>query len=160
MDKVYNRQKIENNKICAPYYINIPDTNGFSNGDEIVKSGDSIDIVSEYKFDAVNPNDPTLEENFEDMISDAIKEIRTKSSLKSSSLTSLKRVIETIDKKDKQYKRDPIDVLSVDDLTTQIKIKAIRACLTSDNIKKEDELLDIAVYSILTLEKMIKERGG
>ena len=48
-------------------------------------------------------------------------------------------------------------MLSVDDLLTQIKIKAIRAKLTLEDEKRMDELLDIAVYSILTLEKMLME---
>lgn len=67
-------------------------------------------------------------------------------------------IIESIQKilnqKNTQYKTDPIQILSTDDLLCQIKIKAVRAQLTSDSDKLEDELLDIIVYSMLTLDKI------
>ena len=55
--------------------------------------------------------------------------------------------------KNDQYLIDPIDVLSIDDLLCQIKIKAVRAQLTSREEKREDELMDIIVYCLLTLDK-------
>lgn len=72
----------------------------------------------------------------------------------------LKAVTDILNSKDTQYHTDPIGVLSVDDLLCQIKIKAIRAQLTSPGnfTKLEDELLDIIVYSILTLKKVQSDR--
>ena len=80
--------------------------------------------------------------------------------LKSDNMKSLERVIDTINRKDKQYFKDPIQVLSIDDLLTQVKIKVIRAKLTLDDEKRKDEILDGAVYLILTLEKMLMEPVG
>lgn len=77
---------------------------------------------------------------------------------KSDTSKALDRVINTLDSKCNQYRKDPIDVLSIDELLTQLKIKVIRAQLTSDNLKQEDELLDVAVYAILTLDKMLKNK--
>ena len=61
-----------------------------------------------------------------------------------------------INAKSTQYATDPITVLSLADLLTQIKIKAIRAQLTCDTTKLSDELLDIIVYCMLTLDKTFK----
>lgn len=63
-----------------------------------------------------------------------------------------------LNSKNDQYLVDPISVLTIDDLLCQIKIKAVRAQLTCDPIKLEDELQDIVVYGLLTLHK-IKDRG-
>lgn len=59
-----------------------------------------------------------------------------------------------LDGKHNQYRSDPINVLSTDDLLCQIKIKAVRAQLAIRPEKMEDELLDIIVYSMLTLKKV------
>ncbi|MFA5760381.1 MAG: hypothetical protein WC877_01310 [Dehalococcoidales bacterium] len=132
--------------------------------------------ISRYKFkrnekkalDEVNKimNDPVTKEMAKKVINkvDNMEESKPVSRnsllLKSDNMKSLERVIDTINRKDKQYFKDPIQVLSTDDLLTQIKIKAIRAKLTFDDEKRMDELLDIAVYSILTLEKMLIEPVG
>jgi hypothetical protein len=81
----------------------------------------------------------------------------THESLKSDAYTDIfDSVINTLNSKDTQYTVDPIEVLSVVDLLTQIKIKAVRAQLTSPGkvAKLEDELLDIITYSVLTLKKV------
>jgi len=88
---------------------------------------------------------------------DIPKEVPRNFPLKSDNMKSLERVIDTINRKDKQYFKDPIQVLSIDDLLTQVKIKVIRAKLTLDDEKRKDEILDGAVYLILTLEKMLME---
>jgi hypothetical protein len=59
-----------------------------------------------------------------------------------------------IDGKNSEYKSDPIGVLSVDDLLCQIKIKGVRAQLAITREKRKDELLDIIVYSLLTMRKI------
>lgn len=82
---------------------------------------------------------------------------KTVESLKSDAYTDIfDSVINTLNSKDTQYTDDPIEVLSVEDLLCQIKIKAVRAQLTSPvNVAKlEDELLDIITYSMLTLKKV------
>ncbi len=76
---------------------------------------------------------------------------------KSDTSEAMKRVVDTLDSKCNQYRRDPIDVISTNELITQLKIKVIRAQLTSDKAKQEDELLDVAVYAILTLDKLLKK---
>jgi hypothetical protein len=64
----------------------------------------------------------------------------------------------TIDGKNSEYKADPITVLSVDDLLCQIKIKGVRAQLAVTSEKQKDELLDIIVYSLLTMRKIEHDR--
>jgi uncharacterized protein involved in tolerance to divalent cations len=61
-----------------------------------------------------------------------------------------------INSKNTQYTTDPIDILSISDLLTQIKIKAIRAQLTNDENKTKllDELIDVIVYCMLTMKKV------
>ncbi len=59
--------------------------------------------------------------------------------------------------KNDQYRIDPIDQLTIDDLLCQIKIKAVRAQLTSREEKREDELMDIIVYCLLTLDKQQRQ---
>jgi hypothetical protein len=85
--------------------------------------------------------------------------INTFSLNKSSTLKSLKMVIDIIDSKKDQYDGDPIAVLSLDNLLNQIEIKAVRARMSKTNEKRIDELLDNAVYSILTIEKILNESG-
>ncbi len=64
-----------------------------------------------------------------------------------------------INSKNTQYTTDPIEILSISDLLTQIKIKAIRAQLTNDENKTKllDELIDVIVYCMLTMKKVNNE---
>ena len=61
-----------------------------------------------------------------------------------------------INSKNTQYTIDPIEILSINDLLTQIKIKAIRAQLTNEQNKTKllDELIDVIVYCMLTMKKV------
>jgi len=70
----------------------------------------------------------------------------------------LEKIRQIIDLKNKQYTEDPIETLSLDDLLTQIKIKAVRAQLTNQNDieKLLDEMFDTAIYDILAIAKVIK----
>lgn len=82
------------------------------------------------------------------------------STIKSNKFCTLfEKIRSVLNGKDGEYRTDPIDVLSTDDLLCQIKIKAVRAQLALKNEKLEDELLDIIVYSMLTLDKIYRDRN-
>lgn len=65
-------------------------------------------------------------------------------------------ILETIDKKNDEYSVDPISVLSIDDLITQMYIKIIRSRYAKSPEKRLDEIIDIIVYGILTGEKQVE----
>jgi len=70
-------------------------------------------------------------------------------------MESIKLLLETIDKKNDEYTVDPISVITIDDIITQIIIKAIRARYSKTTEKRLDELNDIAAYSVLGREKVL-----
>jgi hypothetical protein len=61
---------------------------------------------------------------------------------------------------DKQgtYASEPVAELPIEVWLAQTQIKATRAKYALDEDKRVDELIDTAVYAILTLEKIANER--
>ena len=100
------------------------------------------------------PNESFWNEQFENVKIPNSYEQDTK---KSNQFTDIFNQIKSIiNSKNTQYTTDPIDLLAIEDLLTQIKIKAIRAQLTNEENKTKllDELIDVIVYSMLTMKKI------
>jgi hypothetical protein len=93
-----------------------------------------IDILNSPKMVTSNKGDELLKSDAFEPIFDTLREI--------------------LNNKNSQYTQDPIGVLSIDDLLCQIKIKAVRAQLAATEEKRIDELQDIIVYCMLTLDKI------
>lgn len=109
--------------------------------------GEPFENPDEFKLKVSHPVTKIKSDTVENQKSDKYESI----------FDSIKNVL---NKKNSQYSTDPISVLSIDDLLCQIKIKAVRAQLANFKEKREDELLDIIVYSILTLKKVEENNRG
>jgi hypothetical protein len=83
------------------------------------------------------------------------KEPIVSSILKHTKLKSLKKIIDTIDSKNGEYAKDPMDYISLDDLLAQIRIKDVRFNCAKSKEKRLDELLDSIVYRIYAYEKLL-----
>lgn len=70
---------------------------------------------------------------------------------------SLKIVTDTSNSKGKQYKREPVEYMEIDECIVQVKIKAIRAKEAISTEKQIDELKDVAVYAIKTMQRLLNE---
>jgi hypothetical protein len=102
----------------------------------------------------------TLPGNFWSEIFEHPRNIEVTPTKKSDGYRDIFEQIENIiNSKNTQYTIDPIEILSINDLLTQIKIKAIRAQLTNEQNKTKllDELIDVIVYCMLTMKKVNNE---
>ena len=70
---------------------------------------------------------------------------------------SLKIVTDTANSKGAQYKREPVEYIEIDECIVQVKIKAIRAKESIGTEKQIDELKDVAVYAIKTMQRLLNE---
>lgn len=125
------------------YYISIPTGNGVTG----LKEPSHHIPVYQWRYIIDELRNKRLEKNHPTVV--------PANSRKSDSFEPLFDAIKNVlNNKNNQYSIDPISILSLDDLLTQIKIKAVRAELAITSEKRTDELMDIIVYALLTLNKV------
>ena len=64
------------------------------------------------------------------------------------------QIVLTHRERNSQYIESPLNILPVEDWLTQVAIKGVRAQQAIPVLKVCDELIDVSVYAIMTLEQI------